>query len=204
MELPLPLAYAIEQGIATVLRLDPHTKAALSSVEGKVVRVEVTAPTLVFHLIILDGEVDVEGSFDAKPDTTIIGSATDLLSLRSKNDALYTGAVKITGDMATGEQLRNLITNIDFDFEEVIAPLTGDAIAHQIGRFGAQLGAWFSDTGSSLKSNTSEYLQEEAELLAPNSEVTRFCSEVDELREFADRVDARISQLEKSQLKQNE
>jgi len=198
MELPLPLAFAIEQGIATVLRLDPHTRDSLASISGKVVRVEVTSPALMFHLIVLDGEVDVDGSFDGEPDTTISGSAGDLLSLRYKNDAMYTGAVNISGDMETGQQLRQLIANIDIDFEEVIAPVTGDAIAHQLGRFGAQFGAWLNDTSSSLKTNSSEYLQEEALLLAPNSEVIRFCSEVDELREFSDRVEARLGQLEQS------
>lgn len=197
MDLPLPLAFAIEQGIATVLRADPHTKDSLAAIEGKVIRVNVTTPALVFHLIILDGEVDVEGQFDAEPDTTISGSATDLLSLRGKNDALYTGAVKITGDLSTGEHLRNLIMNIEFAVEEVIAPITGDAIAHQLGRFGSQLSAWVADTSQSLKTNTSEYLQEEVEILAPNSEVVRYCSEVDELREHADRIAARLIQLEK-------
>lgn len=198
MDLPLPLVFAIEQGIATALRLDPHTRDALSSIEGKVIRVEVTSPAITFHLIVLEGEVDVEGGFDGEPDTTISGSAGDLLSLRSKNDAMYTGAVKISGDMATGEQLRHLINNLDIDLEEVVAPITGDAIAHQLGRLGSQLGSWFSETSSSLKTNTSEYLQEEAQVLAPNSEVNRFCTEVDELREFYDRLEARISQLENS------
>lgn len=198
MDLPLPLAFAIEQGIATVLRLDPHTKDALASIEGSVVRVEVTSPVMVFHLIVLHGEIDVEGSFDAEPDTTISGSASDLLSLRRKNDALYTGDVKISGDMATGEKLRHLINNIDIDLEEIIAPITGDAIAHQLGRFGSQLGAWLNDTSASLKTNSSEYMQEEVQLLAPNSEAIRFCAEVDELREQADRIEARLSQLEQS------
>lgn len=197
MDLPLPLAFLIEQGIATVLRMDPHTSDSLATIEGKVIRVDVTAPALVFHLIILDGEVDVEGQFDAEPDTIISGSATDLLSLRNENDALYTGAVKISGDMSTGEHLRNLIMNIEFDVEEVIAPITGDAFAHQMGRFGSQLGAWLTDTSTSLKTNTGEYLQEEAEILAPNSEIVRHCAEVDELREYADRIEARLNQLEK-------
>lgn len=201
MDLPIPLAFAIQQGIAAALHLDPHTKDALASLSGKVIRVEVTSPAIVFHLIVLEGEVDVEGSFDGEPDTTISGSASDLLSLRQKNDAMYTGAVKISGDMGTGEQLRQLINNIEIDFEEVVAPVTGDAIAHQLGRFGSQLGAWFGDTGASMKTNTSEYLQEEAQLLAPNSETKRFCSEVDELREFSDRIEARLNQLEQSNKK---
>jgi len=178
---------------------DPHTKQALSAIDGKVIKVEVSSPSLVLHLIVVDNAIDVEGRFDAEPDTTISGNASDLLSLRTKNDALHTGAVKITGDMAVGEQLRSILSNIDIDLEEAIAPLTGDTIAHQIGRLGSSLGTWFSDTGTSMKRNSSEYLQEEAELLAPNSEATRFCAEVDELREQADRLNSRVRVIEKNQ-----
>lgn len=198
MDLPIPFAFAIQQGINTVLRLDPHTKDALSDIEGKVIRVEVTAPALSFHLIVLDGAVDVEGAFDAEADTTITGSAGDLLSLRQKNDAIYTGDVKITGDTSTGEKLRSIINGLEVDLEELVAPITGDAVAHRLGLFGAQVGAWLKDTSSSLKTNTSEYLQEEVELTAPNSEVKRYCSEVDEARELYDRIDARVSVLEKA------
>jgi len=159
----------------------------------------VTSPALVFHLIVIDGQVHVEGDFDDEPDTTISGSATDLLSLRKNNDALYSGRVNISGDMSTGEQLRNIIAGVDIDFEEIIAPVTGDAVAHQIGQIGAQLSAWFTDTGKSMNRNTSEYLQEEAEIVAPNSEVGRFCNEVDGLREQTDRLEARLSALDKKQ-----
>lgn len=199
MDLPIPLAFAIEQGIATVLRLDPHTKQSLTSVNGKVIRVNVSSPALVFHLIVVDEAVDVEGGFDAEPDTTISGSASDLLSLRSNNDALHTGAVKISGDMAVGERLRTIISNVDIDIEDLVAPITGDILAHQIGRVGASMSSWLSETGSGMKRNSAEYLQEEAELLAPNSEVKRFCTEVDNLREKADRLDARLRAIEKNQ-----
>jgi len=199
MDLPLPMAFAIKQGIATILRLDPHTKQSLSSIDGKVIRVEVSAPALVFHLIVVDQNVDVEGRFDAQADTTISGSATDLLSLRSSNDALYSGTVKISGEMAVGEQLRSILSNLDISIEEVVAPITGDTLAHQIGRVGSSLGAWFSETGVTLKRNSAEYLQEEAELLAPNSEVNRFSNEVDDLREQIDRLEARIRTIEKHQ-----
>jgi len=196
--MPLPLAFAIEQGIATVLRLDPHTTRALSAINGKVIRVEVSAPSVAFHLIVVDGKVDVVGSFDDKPDTTISGSATDLLSLRTKNDALYTGAVKLAGDLDTGELLRNIIGNIDIDLEEVIAPITGDALARQLGRIGNSFSAWFTDTSNSMKRNTSEYLQEEAQFLAPNSEINRFGAEVDNVREQTDRLIARFDVIEKN------
>jgi len=195
MHLPIPLAFAIEQGIATALKLDPHTKQALSQIDGKVIRVEVTSPRFEFHLIVVDNEIEVEGEFDAEPDTTISGSAGSLLSLQEKTDALYSGEVKISGELETADRLKQILSNIDIDLEDAIAPITGDAMARQLGRFGTMLTGWLGDTSNSLKRNTSEYLQEEAEILAPNSEVKRFNDEVEEVREQADRIEARLAVL---------
>lgn len=196
MDLPSPLSFAVQQGIATVLRLDPHTKKALSSIDGKVIRINCTAPAVTLHLFVMDNEVDVAGTFDDEPDTTITGSASALLSLREKTDALYKGEVTLSGDTATADKLRSILSGIDIDLEEVVAPITGDSIAHQLGRFGRQFSDWLGETSSSLKQNTSEYLQEEVEILAPNSEIQRFCSEVESLREQTDRLDAKIAVLE--------
>ena len=201
MLMPLPISLALQQGIAAILRLDTHTANALDTINGKVIRVEVTAPSMECHLIVVDGTVQVEGQFDDEPDTTITGSAADLLSLTKKTDALYTGAVRISGDVQTGEHIRSIINDIDIELADVIAPVTGDTLAHQIGLFTSQLAGWFSETGNSLKRNTSEYLQEEAELLAPNSEVRRFCSEVDLLQDAYDRLSARLNLLEQANKK---
>ena len=51
-----------------------------------------------------------------------------------------------------------------------------------------------------MKRNTSEYLQEEVEMLAPNTEVKRFCSDVDEVREQLDRLTARIDVIDKKNI----
>lgn len=198
MNLPMPLSILLQQGISAALQLDPETKQSLSKIDGKVIRVEMTAPAITFHLSIADQNVDVMGQFDAEPDTTITGSANALLSLRSANDALYKGDVKISGDMQTGEKLRHIIEAIDIEPADVLAPITGDTIAHQLGRAGKQFGLWANDAGNSFKRNSSEYLQEEAKLLAPNSEIKRFCSNVEDLNEATERLDARIAQLEKA------
>lgn len=197
MYLPIPLVFAVQQGITAALKLDPHTKSSLSAIDSKVIRVEVVSPAFTFHLIVVDNDIQVEGEFDGDADVTLHGTAASLLSLRDKTDALYTGDVTIRGELETADQLKKILTGIDIQIEDIAAPITGDTIAHQIGRFGQQFGAWFSSSSSSFKQSTSDYLQEEAELLAPNSEVNRYCREVDEVREQADRLDARIAELER-------
>ena len=60
------------------------------------------------------------------------------------------------------------------------------------------MGHWLERTRASLQQNTSEYLQEEAEVLAPNAAVCDFCTEVDEVRAAADRLEARLRKLERA------
>ncbi len=198
MDLPTPLSILLQQGISTLLKLDPETKRALTKVDCKVIRVQVTSPALQFHLAIVDQHVNVMSQFDAEPDTTITGTASDLLSLRSSNSALYKGDVVLSGDVHTGEQLRDVIEGLDIDPEEIIAPITGDAFAHQAGRLGRQFSGWLNETGKSFQRNSSEYLQEEAQIIAPNSEVKHFCKEVDELQAATERLEARIAQFTKN------
>ncbi len=197
MSLPTPLNVAIERAIEALLVLDPETRARLSSIDGKLIRINVTAPAVSLALSIVDGKVYVVGDADDTADTTITGSASALRSLTSGNDALYRGDVSIEGDLHTGQQLKAILGALDPDWEEFISPVLGDALTHRLGTLGRQFGDWLSRTRSSLQQNSRDYLQEEAELLAPESQVRHFCSEVDEVRAAADRLEARVRQVER-------
>jgi ubiquinone biosynthesis protein UbiJ len=199
MSLPLPLGLAVEQGIEALMKLDPESRDRLAALDGKLIRINVTAPALSVTLSVVEGRVYVVGGVeeDSPADTTITGSLAALCSLTSGNDAVYRGEVSIEGDIGVGQQLKAVLAGLDPDWEEFISPLVGDSPAHWLGTNGRQLRAWLSRTRSAMQQNTSEYLQEEAEVLAPNSEVHAFCAEVDELRAAADRLDARVQRLER-------
>jgi len=197
MSLPTPLNIVIEQAIEALLVLDPDTRARLAAIDGKLIRIAVTAPTLSLALSVVEGKVYVVGEADEAADTTITGSAAALRSLAAGNDALYRGDVSIEGDLHTGQQLKDILAGLDPDWEEFVAPFLGDTLTHRLGSFSRHLGDWLTRTRSSLQQNTSDYLQEETELLAPESQVRHFCSEVDEARAAADRLDARVRRLER-------
>ena len=195
MSIPLPLVFAIEQGIEAALRLDPDTRRKIYAINGKAVKICLSSPRISVVLSIVDGKVHVIGGDDEQADTTVSGSLGALRSLSQGNDALYRGDVAIEGDIGLGQTLKEIIGGLDPDWEERISLFVGDSLAHRLGVQSQRFSTWFLRTESSLKQNAGEYLQEEAEILAPNSQVRAFCTEVDELRAASDRLEARVKKL---------
>ena len=195
--IPSPINVAIEQGIQALLQLDPDTRDRVGQLEGKLIAVNLVQPNLEFVISVVDKRVNIIGRLDTPADTTLTGSLTAFKSLASGNEALYKGEVKIEGDLHIGQQLKDIVAKLDPDWEEFLSPMLGDTVVHQLAIAGQSFSSWLSRTRSSLEQNTSEYLQEEAELLAPNSEVRDFCLDVDAIRASADRLDARIKRLER-------
>ena len=202
MNLPFPLLLALEKSIEAVLKMDPDTQERLGSIDGKLIRVNVTSPSMSLMISINDGRIqlqqaaDESGDVESDADTTISGSLTDLRSLLNGNQAVYSGDVLIEGDIGTSQQLRQIIANIDPDWQEAISPYLGDGLTHRLDMAQARLGRWIKRTRSSARMNSRDYLQEELELLAPNSEIQWFCEQVDSARANLDRLAARLDRLE--------
>lgn len=201
MKLPFPLALAVEKAIEAVLKMDPETCQRLQALEGKTVRVNVTSPRLELLLMVVDGLIhiaqpDNDSDEADSADTTISGDLMALRSLIDGNDAVYSRQVTIEGDIGTSGQLKHIIAQLDPDWQDAVSPFLGDSVTHRLDVAQAGLRGWIDRTRGASRQNTSEYLQEEVQLLAPNSEVAHFCTQVDEVRAAADRIAARLQRLE--------
>ena len=201
MKLPLPLLITAEKAIAAVLRMDPDTQSRLSAIDGKVVQLNVVSPQFSVVVSVADGHISLDQPVSDDPDgvtadTTISGSLRDLRSLIDSNDALYKGAIRIEGDIGVSHQLKQIVSQLDPDWQDAVSPYLGDGITHRLDMVQSGFTRWLKRTGEALRMNTSEYLQEEAELLAAESQVRVFSEDVDEVRAAADRLDARVRQLE--------
>lgn len=199
MKLPLLITSGLERVIASVLDMDPDTQSRLQSLDGKVIRINVLNPSLSLTVSIVDGRVQLD-SIDEHDtiiaDTTITGRLSALRSLAGSNDAVYRGDVQIEGDIDTSQQVKQLVAGLDPDWQEAVSGYLGDGITHKLDVAQQGFLQWLDRTRHSARSNTSEYLQEELEVLAPNSCVEQFNDHVDQLRADADRLSARIKRLE--------
>ena len=191
------LAAALETALDLYLKQDPGALQRCAEMEGKVIELDITGLGLSLYFMPGAEGVLVAGHYEGKPDTRLRGSPFGFarLSLGSREDSLFEGAVEIQGDSDTGQQFQDILSAVDWDWEEQLSQIVGDVIAHQAGNLARNARQFINNSRSTLQQNISEYLQEEARLLPATIEVGYFLEEVDQLRADVDRLTARVDRL---------
>lgn len=113
-------------------------------------------------------------------------------------DAAARSAVRTEGDDALARAIWHVATHLRWDFEDDLAGLTGDVLAHRIAT--ALRGAARS-TGDSIHRAglaLAEYLTEEGGHTPPRQELAAFCEDVDASRDAVERLAQRIAALERA------
>jgi ubiquinone biosynthesis protein UbiJ len=105
-------------------------------------------------------------------------------------------ALQIRGDAEIAARYRELIAAARPDFEEELSRLVGDMPARRMSQFALAALAWARKTGRTAGENLAEYLQEESRDLVNKPELEEYLQGVDQAREAADRVAARLARLE--------
>ena len=108
--------------------------------------------------------------------------------------------MSLRGDIALATRLQQIAAKLDIDFEEAFARHLGDAPAHELVRAMRGFGGWLSGTGTALLEDASEYLRHEAAITPRRAEVDRFVNDVDDLRDDAERLEARVARLERGRV----
>jgi len=143
-------------------------------------------------------------------DASITGSLWALLRLaggkgrgqdvrRSKDvpgDGQGRGDAEVHGDAEIANLYRQLLSSAQPDWEEELSGIVGDMAARRLSRLSAGARDWARRTRATAADNIAEYLEEEIRLLATRPELEEFLKGVDEIRETAARVDARLRLLE--------
>lgn len=199
MKTPSALLAALEISLNRYLELDPESSKRLKSIEGRVIKIELRGLDLVFYLLPDGHGIQVMGAHEGDADTCLSGSPLALMTMGLSGDAqksLFSGDVEISGDTELGSQFKQILDDLDIDWEEHLSHLTGDVIAHQVGRFFRGASKWGKQAKETLALDVSDYLQEEKRLVATRPEVEHFNSEVDHLREDTDRLEARVKRIQ--------
>jgi len=208
--LPIPDAVlaAAEAAINALLRLDPEGAARLGPVAGRVLRVEFTG--LGSRIDVVPGERTLalfgdygfsdDGDSAAGPDCIVRATPAALLRMtlaKHREDAIFAGSVQIEGDNRLAQTLGEVIHGLDIDWEEQLARVVGDTLAHRIGVQARAGGRWAQRTSDVLTENLHEYLIEEWRLLPGPTELQAFCTDVDLVRDDIERLEARVLRLER-------
>ena len=191
------LANLLNRSIASSSR----AQALCERLEGRALGVLVEGPRLHFVARIVLGQIALGAESDREPDATVSGTPLTLLSMVAPGarGRLRSGPVTITGDAEIAQSFQDLLRAAQPDFEEELSRLVGDVTAHQIGNLVRGASGWGKKAAATLAANVSEYLQEESRDLVTRTELEEFLANVDELRESADRLRARLERLPASQ-----
>jgi ubiquinone biosynthesis protein UbiJ len=191
------LAGILETAVNRYLALSPEGARRLAALDGKVIALEIRGLGQTLYLTPGTDGLQVHDAWSGPVDAIVSGTPLSLLRLQIEADRIPTSVevVEISGDADVAQDLRAILDGVEIDWEEQLSRLLGDVIAHQLGRAVRAARSWTHNAVDMLCQNLSEYLQEEADLVARRYEVEQFVAGVDELRMDVDRLDLRVQRL---------
>jgi len=190
--LPRMLAAGVEQGLARAIALDDRSTERLASLEGKLVRLELRGLGIDLYFQGQAEGLAVSAEHASEPDTTISGTPLALLAMAVPDWRASGSGVRIEGEAGTGQAFEKLLKQLDPDWEAIFVERFGAVVGHQLWRTLRDAGAGARHVSTTAADQATRFLREESGLLVSRQEVEDFTHEVDELREAADRLEARL------------
>ncbi|HZP12480.1 MAG TPA: SCP2 sterol-binding domain-containing protein [Nevskiaceae bacterium] len=199
MATPAFACAALEVALNRYLRLEPSAIAECARLSGRTIELRVQSLHWSFFIQFIPTGVIVSADEPGKVDVTVSAPLTAFAKLGAASargdDALPAG-IQVEGDAELLTRFNKLIASIGFDLEEVLAKYLDDGAAHRLAQGLKDLLGWGRKTADTLMLDTAEYLREETGDLARASDVEEWSEGVDDLRERADRLEARLARLE--------
>jgi ubiquinone biosynthesis protein UbiJ len=145
------------------------------------------------------GRLALVAGDDSAADAALSGSLPALLQFfkGGANRGSTTPAAQIRGDAEIANRYRELFVLARPDPEEELSRWIGDLPARRVSLFAERALAFVRRARRTAGENIAEYLQEEGRDLVNRTELDEFLRGVDELRETADRIEARLGRLER-------
>lgn len=136
---------------------------------------------------------------DAPADAVLEGTPFALARLARPGAARPAagGQLRITGDADVAQDFQQLFAAAPPDFEEELARLTGDVAAHHLANFTRDALDFGRRVARTCARNAAEYLTEESHDLPTRTEAEEFLAAVDGFRDAVDRLEARVTRLER-------
>ena len=189
----------LEQTLNRLLEMDADTAALLGELSGRVIAVEVSGTAVAFRLVPETGALRVHADGTQAPDVTIRGRPLELLRHVAARGAAARGGghIEIAGDVEVAQRLQQILARLEPDWEEALSQWVGDLPARKLGRAAGALVEFGREVRQSLSFSASEYLRYERRVLVDRPEADGFVRAVDDLRDDAERLRARLQLLDR-------
>jgi ubiquinone biosynthesis accessory factor UbiJ len=168
--------------------------------DGRALELEVQGTPIRIFLEAHDGRLALADRREVPADARLSGTPLSLLALAGPGSEgrLRSGGVRIEGDAEVAQAFRELLEQTRPDFEEELSRAIGDVAARRVANLARDVLAFGQRATDSFATSAAEYLQEEGRDLPVRVEVEEFLKDVDRLRDDAERLEARLTRLEKA------
>jgi len=189
---------ALRAAVSRARTDSPRARELLAALAGRSLTLEARGTP--FRVTIAsDGTMLHVATPEALVDALISGTPLSLLALTRQDPeaVIQRGDVRIEGDAEIAQQFSRLAWLLRPDLENALSQVLGRSGAHVLMRGLRGAAAWTRAAAWTSVQNLSEYLAHERGDLVSRSEAAHFLREVDDAREQLDRLEARLSQLER-------
>lgn len=197
----------MESSINRYLALDPAAGNSLDSLENKCIKLQLREFAFPLFFQIENRRIKVLSSTEESTDVVMSTSIPVLMNITLLNrdeNSILGSELEMSGNMEIGRQFRDVFSNLNIDWEEILSKYTGDIIAHKLGNGVRHFNRWVGNSSQLLQQNITEYLQEESKQLPQAEEVNAFIKQVDAVRSSVERAEVRLNMLNSKLEKKNE
>ena len=180
--------------IKRLLRANTWALDRLRSHAGKTALL--SAPPAALRVTVLESGELAAAAADAEPDVTIVATPGAMLRLAARDETAWQ-AVQASGDVDFAAAIDYVRRNIAWDYEEDLSRVFGDVAAHRIAGAVREIDRWGRTAALNLAQSFAEYATHERPMIASAPAVEAFARDVDETRDAVERLEKRISLLER-------
>ncbi len=181
------------------LQLDAETCTRINKLNGKSLAIDIIGLNQRLIMSFQAHRIELSTSLASVPAAVIKGSPLSLLQLLSAPQAqtlLVNKSIIIEGEIELLQAVQQILRQIDIDWEEYLSRFIGDVPAHFVGNTARDVHDWGKTCSKHMQQNLIEYLQEELQYVPAREQVTDFMTEVDQLRDAAERLQVRYQRLQ--------
>ncbi len=186
--------------IAVLKHLDEKSLIPLKPHVGKVICFHIDHIEHLYFRIVDEG-LEFQEQSPIHCDTTFSGPmnafVTMILTKKSTHSSLH-----IKGDIDCAKALYDCWDQLDVDWEDKLARVFGDNMAHYIMQFVQHSKQWATQTAQARTQDMGAYLQDEINLLPTKVDVKALFQSIDTLRHDVERFEAKLNFLQQRAGKQ--
>lgn len=181
------------------LEHDPQTRARLEKLQGKTMTLRIKPIDQSISITPHPEGLEFSSNIPEQVDVTLsatIGAMIKITRDGMENAELESGELEIVGDPIIGQRFAQVMSELDIDWEGLLAGQLGESPARAITFAAGQAKTFADESRDKLKVFFKELITEDLGLVADKQGVDAFLDGVDTIRADADRLMARITRLQ--------